>query len=185
MYAFSHYLSLVLGISSIILQFFSVLAIMVLFFGPRENKFLAFIKEHFLVIGFVISFSATAFSLVYSDVIGFLPCKLCWFQRIFIFSQVVLFGMAYIKKDKRVARYSFPLLVTGFFITLYHLFIYYFSESAVPCDPSGISCSQRLIDELGGYISFPVLALTTFIALMTILVVARFYKRKKDLDAYL
>jgi len=180
-----HYLNLTLGIFSIILQFLSVLALIFLFFGPKENKFLAFVKEHFLIIGFIISFFAVAFSLFYSEIIGFLPCKLCWFQRIFLFSQVVLFGMAFIKKDRKVAHYSFPLLVTGFFVAIYQNFIYYFQASTASCDASGVSCVQRLVDEFGGYISFPMFSLITFIALMTILVVARFYKKQKELDAYL
>ncbi|MBU0612364.1 disulfide bond formation protein B [Patescibacteria group bacterium] len=185
MLIYTHYLNFTLGLFSIILQFFSVLALAFLFFGPRENKFLFFIKEHFLIIGFIISFFAVLFSLFYSEIVGFLPCKLCWFQRVFLFSQVVLFGMAYVKKDRKVARYSFPLLAAGFFITLYHIFIYYFAEELASCDPSGISCTQRLIDEFGGYISFPMFALTSFIGLMTILVVARFYKKQKESNVYL
>jgi len=180
-----HYLNLTLGIFSIILQFLSLLALIFLFFGPKENKFLAFIKEHFLIIGFVISFFTVAFSLFYSEIIGFLPCKLCWFQRIFLFSQVVLFGMAYLKKDRKVAHYSFPLLAAGFFVAIYQNFIYYFQASTASCDASGVSCVQRLVDEFGGYISFPMFSLITFIALMTVLVVARFYKKQKELDAYL
>jgi len=180
-----HYLNFTLGLFSIILQFLSVLALIFLFFGPKENKFLAFIKEHFLIIGFILSFFALVFSLFYSEVVGFLPCNLCWIQRIFLFPQVVLFGMAYFKKDKKVAHYSFPLLVVGFFVAIYQNFIYYFGGNSAPCDSSGVSCVQRLISEFGGYISFPMLSLITFIALMTILVVARFYKKQKQLDAYL
>ncbi|MFA6274243.1 MAG: disulfide bond formation protein B [Candidatus Paceibacterota bacterium] len=174
-----HYINLLLGISAIILQIFCVVAILLLFLYSKENKFLAFIKKHFLLLGFIISFFAAVFSLFYSEIVGYLPCNLCWLQRIFIFPQVILFGMAYIKNDRKVAHYAFPLLITGFLISVYQIFIYYFTKGLVPCDASGVSCAQRLIDEIGGYISFPMLGLTSFVVLITILFVARFYKKEQ------
>ena len=47
-----HYLNMFLGAGAIILQIFSVVALFVLFLGPKNNKFLGFIDKHFLQIGF-------------------------------------------------------------------------------------------------------------------------------------
>jgi hypothetical protein len=67
----------------------------------------------------------------------------------------------------------------GFLISLYHNFFYYFGEtSSLPCDASGVSCYQRLVSEFGGYISIPMLALTSFFALVAIVLVAHFYKKE-------
>ncbi len=179
---YTHYLNLTLGIFTIIFQVICVFVLISLFVVSDRNKFqnkiLSFISDNFLVIGFLFSFFATGFSLFYSDVLNFAPCFLCWLQRIFIFPQVILFGMAYIKKDKNVAHYAFPLLFIGSLIALYHNFLYYFGESIAPCDASGLSCVKRLVYEIGGYISIPMFSLTMFLILITTLLVAHFYKNE-------
>ena len=179
-----HYFNFTLGILAIILQFVCVLTLIVLFLVSRGNKFkdnfLSFISKHFLFIGFLISFFAVALSFFYSDVIGYAPCFLCWLQRIFFFPQVILFGVAFIKKDRKVIQYAFPLILIGLLISLYHNFIYYFNESLTPCDATGISCVQKLVNEIGGYASIPMFSLTMFSTFMIILLVAHYYK-KEDL----
>lgn len=174
-----HYLNMFLGTGAIILQVLSVMALFLLFLGPKENKFLGFIDKHYLSIGFVISLAASLFTLIYSEVIGFLPCYLCWYQRIFIFPLVFIFGSAIWYKDRNIVRYTLPLLVVGFLVSVYHNLLYYFGErSILPCDASGVSCFQRLVSEFGGYISIPMLALTSFLALITVVLVAHFYKKE-------
>jgi disulfide bond formation protein DsbB len=175
-----HYLNVLLGIGAIALQVFSVVALFLLFFGPKKNTYLAFIDKHYLHLGFVISLLASLFSLVYSEIIGFAPCYLCWYQRVFIFPMVFLFGTAIWSKERKIVKYVLPVLSVGFVISVYQNFVYYFSvdASGLPCDASGISCYQQLVSEFGGYISIPMLALTTFFALITIVLVAHFYKKE-------
>jgi disulfide bond formation protein DsbB len=173
-----HYLNVFLGFGAILLQIVSVIALFILFFGPKKNVLLDFIYKHFLPIGFLISLFCTLFSLVYSEIIHFAPCYLCWFQRIFMFPLVFLFGVAFWDEDKRVVRYALPLLCAGFLVSVYQNFFYYFGESSsLPCDASGVSCYKQLVYEFGGYISIPMLALTGFLALLTLVLVAHFYKK--------
>ena len=161
------------------LQVFSVVALFLLFWGPRKNKFLDYIDQHFFILSFLISLMASVFPLVYSEIIHFLPCYLCWMQRVFMFPLVFMFGIAFWDKDRRVVRYALPLLCIGFFISVYQNFFYYFGEnSSLPCDASGVSCYQHLVSEFGGYISIPMLALTAFFALLTLLAVSHFYKKE-------
>jgi len=148
-----------------------------LFLGPKKNKFLAFIDKHYLTLGFIITLLSALFSLVYSEIIGFVPCYLCWYQRVFMFPLVFIFGAAIWSKDRKVVKYTLPMLTVGFVFSVYQNFFYYFGESStLPCDASGVSCYQRLISEFGGYISFPMLALSGYLALITIVLVAHFYK---------
>jgi disulfide bond formation protein DsbB len=180
-----HYLNFVLGTGAIILQTLAVVALAILFFGPKKNKFLDFTEKHFFIIGFLVSLFATLFSLVYSEIIKFPPCELCWFQRIFLYPQVFIFGVALwdnyrnqLHEAKNVIKYSLPLLVIGFVISVYQNFIYYFGNQAnVACDASGVSCYQHLIYEFGGYISIPMLSLTSFFAILAITFVIHFYKK--------
>jgi len=48
----------------------------------------------------------------------------------------------------------------------------------LPCDATGVSCYQRLVSEFGGYISIPMMALTAFFGLLTLLMVVHFYKKE-------
>ena len=177
-----HYLNIFLGLGAIILQILSVAAIFLLFFrskGKGNNLYLDFIDKHFLVLSFLISLFASVFPLVYSEIIHFLPCYLCWWQRIFMFPLVFIFGIALWDKDRKVIRYTLPLVCAGFLVSLYQNFFYYFGgNSNLPCDASGISCYQRLVSEFGGYISLPMLALSAFFALLALLAVAHFYKKE-------
>ncbi len=175
-----HYLNVFLGSGAIALQIFSVLALLLLFFRPKEkrNFYLDFIDKHFLILSFFIALFSSVFPLVYSGVIGFLPCVLCWWQRVFMFPLFFMFAVALWDKDRRVIRYALPLVSAGFLVSLYQNFFYYFGEnSGLLCDASGVSCYQQFVSEFGGYISIPMMALTAFFALLTLLAVAHFYKK--------
>lgn len=174
------YLNQLLGAGAIVLQILSVVALFLLFIGPKKNAYLDFIDKHFLTLGFLIALFASMFSLVYSEIIGFAPCALCWYQRIFTFPMVFLFGAAIWTKDRKIAKYVLPLLSVGFVMSVYQNFVYYFNPEAsgLPCDATGVSCYQQLVSEFGGYISIPMLALTTFLGLITVVLVAHFYKKE-------
>jgi disulfide bond formation protein DsbB len=71
-------------------------------------------------LGFLISLFATIMSLYYSYYLHIAPCELCWLQRIFIYPQVVLFGMAWYKKDTGIYDYIIFLSGIGLIIATYH-----------------------------------------------------------------
>ncbi|MFZ2205135.1 MAG: disulfide bond formation protein B [Minisyncoccia bacterium] len=176
-----HYLNMFLGAGAIMLQIFSLAALFVLFLGPKKNIYLDFIKKHFLSIGFIVSLLSSLFVLVYSEIVGFLPCFLCWYQRIFMFPLVFIFGIASWYKDHTIVKYVLPLLSIGFVVSVYQNLIYYFGNvsASSPCDASGVSCYKQLISEFGGYISMPMLALSSFFSIITVVLVAHFYGREK------
>ena len=172
------YLNLFLGSGAILLQIVSVVALLILIFS-KKNVLINFINEHFLLIGFLLTSSATLLSLFYSEIVQFVPCSLCWYQRIFMFPLVFIFGVAMYSRDRQIIKYIFPLISVGFLLALYQNFFYYFgNSSALPCDASGVSCYQRLISEFGGYISFPMFSFTIFSALIVLVGVAYFHKKE-------
>lgn len=179
---FIHYFNISLGIGTIILQIISVLILFLLFINSENNRCLSFIKENFIILGFFLSFFSVLFSLFYSEILNYAPCFHCWIQRIFLFPQMFLFGVAWFRKDKNVFWYSLPLLLVGILDTIYLNYIYYFNPDSAPCDASGVSCVKRLVSEFGGYISIPMFSLTIFFTLITILLVVRFYKKEEDVN---
>ncbi|MCX6731550.1 MAG: disulfide bond formation protein B, partial [Candidatus Parcubacteria bacterium] len=71
------------------------------------------VGERAVLFSFIVALIATAGSLIFSEVLKLEPCKLCWFQRIFMYPQVFLLGTALFKKDKNIADYSIFLSVIG------------------------------------------------------------------------
>ncbi len=64
-----------------------------------------------------------AWQPLFSEVLKFIPCELCWYQRIFMYPQVFLLGMAFVRKEFNIARYTLMLSVIGGTISAYHYLI--------------------------------------------------------------
>nr|WP_283942849.1 disulfide oxidoreductase [Paenibacillus konkukensis] len=130
-------------------------------------------KQYGLYMAWAVSLVAVAGSLFLSEVLGFEPCKLCWFQRIFMYPLVIVLGMACYKNDRRLISYVLPLSVIGGFISLYH-----YAEQKIPglakllpCTV-GVPCNQDYIDWFG-IITIPLMALAAFILITVFLLLAR------------
>jgi len=179
---FVHYFNISSGIGTIVLQIVSVFTLFLLFFVSKENRYLSFIKKNFIILAFFLLFFSVLFSLFYSEILNYAPCFHCWIQRIFLFPQMFLFGIAWFRKDKNVFWYSIFLLLVGMLDALYLNYIYYFNPNSAPCDASGVSCVKRLVSEFGGYISIPMFSFTIFFVLMTVLLVVYFYKKDESIN---
>src|SRR3989344_7919790 len=75
------------------------------FFRSRQNAVTKFLHQNGLLLAFLVALSSVFGSLFYSQIAGFAPCELCWFQRVFMYPQVLLLGFALVKKDTRIIDY--------------------------------------------------------------------------------
>lgn len=114
---------------------------------------------------------ATLGSLYYSEIVGFTPCRLCWYQRIAMYPLVVILGIATVgTRDLGVRRYVVPLAAIGALISIYHYTLQWFPEfEATSCDPQA-PCAAFLVREFG-FVSIPFMALSGFLLIMTALLV--------------
>jgi disulfide bond formation protein DsbB len=142
----------------------------------RRNSIAKSIIESFtpkaLWIAFVLALFAGVMSLVYSDYLGIEPCPLCWWQRVFLYPQVILLGMAAWKRDPYVAEYSIVLSLFGAGIALYQHLLQMLPGSGLPCPATGVSCAQRFLFEFG-YITYPLMAFTLFAFLIVSMLIVR------------
>ena len=122
---------------------------------------------------------ATGGSLFFSEVMGFPPCVLCWYQRICMYPLVLIFGAAFLSEDRSYFRYSFPLAIVGLSIAIYHNLLYYniIPESAAPCR-QGISCTTVFFEWLG-FLTIPSLSLIAFSLTLILLILSRRYAHEK------
>ncbi|NSL50877.1 disulfide oxidoreductase [Calidifontibacillus erzurumensis] len=134
--------------------------------------------ENVLFISWAVSLIATAGSLYFSEVLKFIPCELCWFQRIFMYPLVFIQGIAVVKKDFYIYRYVLPLSIIGGLISTYHYLLQKVPLLSANMDTCGIvPCSSAYINWLG-FITIPFLALIAFI-IITVVNIYIFKKMKK------
>lgn len=129
----------------------------------RQSSLVRFFQEKGLLVAFVVSLLAVVGSLIYSDVIGYEPCKLCWFQRIFMYPQVILMGLALWRRDQWMKVYGFILSVVGALVAAFH-YTGQLGLTPLPCSAVGYSasCAERFVMEFG-YITIPMMALSAFL----------------------
>lgn len=158
-----------------------VLLIVALIFSKSFGKdIINFIGKHAILFGFLISVAALVGSLLYSNVIGFEPCELCWWQRIFIYPQAVLFLVALFKKDNGVFKYSIPLSVMGAVVALYHTYIQLGGTTSVlPCTATGAACAKVFVLQFG-YITIPTMSLTILAYLLLLALIKRSYDKNNS-----
>ena len=134
-----------------------------------------FLRQNALYIAWIIALLAVIGSLYFSEIKGFAPCALCWYQRIAIYPLVVLIPIGIIKKDPRIADYVLSLTIVGTLISIYQNLLYYkiLPESISPCS-AGVSCTTKYV-EYFGFLTIPLLSLIT---LITITVLMIMYKKQ-------
>ncbi|MBX4191393.1 MAG: disulfide bond formation protein B [Candidatus Doudnabacteria bacterium] len=134
-------------------------------------------KKTILYICFTLALLATAGSLFMSEVLGWIPCVLCWYQRIMIYPLVIIFGIAIARGVSNLEFIVWPMTGIGGLIAFYHNLLQYhiIPEKLGPC-VNGVSCLT--VYNLGfKFLTVPLLSLLMFLAI-AILMIA--YTRAKD-----
>jgi disulfide bond formation protein DsbB len=114
---------------------------------------------------------ATAGSLYLSEVAGYVPCVLCWYQRIAMYPLVVVLGVAAWRRDGQVWRTAIPIAVIGASISVWHIAIERNPSWGGACDPAA-PCSLRWVEEFG-FLTLPTMALIGFVAIALLSLAAR------------
>lgn len=130
--------------------------------------------EYFAVLGcLIIASIATLGSLFFSDVMGYMPCVLCWYQRIAMYPLVVLFLVGMFQSVRSTINFTLPIVCIGLFIAIYHNLLHYgiIPEAASPCR-SGVPCSTVYINWLG-FITIPMLSALAFGLILVILLILK------------
>ncbi|MDF1576811.1 MAG: disulfide bond formation protein B [Desulfobulbales bacterium] len=117
--------------------------------------------------------ASTLGSLFFSSVMGFAPCVLCWYQRIFLFPLVIVLALGLFPFDKNVVKYAMPLAIFGFLTAVYHNLLYtgIIPEKIQPCS-QGVSCTEDYIS-LFGFLTIPMLSLLSFSTIIALLIILK------------
>jgi disulfide bond formation protein DsbB len=105
---------------------------------------------------------ATGGSLFFSEVLQWIPCTLCWYQRILMYPLSVLIAVGILRRDAGLPLVVLPFSLAGAGVSLYHYLLIKTDWFPPPPCRSGVPCTVDYID-IFGFINIPFLALTAFL----------------------
>jgi disulfide bond formation protein DsbB len=111
---------------------------------------------------------ATCGSLFISEVIGWQPCLLCWYQRIAMYPLALILPIGILRRDRGLHLYALPLALLGAPISLYHYLLIKTNLFPPPPCTVGIPCTVDYINWFG-FINIPFLALTAFLIVIVMM----------------
>ncbi len=119
----------------------------------------------------VVAIVTTGGSLYLSEVLNYVPCRLCWYQRAMAYPLALILPSAIMFRRPLLQRAAFPLAAIGALISCYHLLIerYPGLESST-CDPNN-PCSLVWVRHFG-IITIPMMALASFLLHLMLAIVA-------------
>ena len=171
-------MSIVLGVLLVMLV---LLALAALVFPPARRALgwlRATLRGSELWIAFAIALAALAGSLFFSEHSSFIPCRLCWYQRIAMYPLVIILLVAAVRRDTRGGVwYAIAFPVIGSLIAIYHLYIEANPEAETAGCKIGAPCSTKWIDVFG-FVTIPVLSITAFAGILAMLLLA--WPRRAD-----
>jgi disulfide bond formation protein DsbB len=130
------------------------------------EKITDFIETQGIFLSWIVAFIATLGSLFFSEIMGFTPCLLCWYQRILMYPLSIILLIATIRNDRHISIYVFPLALIGLLTSGYHYII-----QKMPTAELGacgiIPCTTQYINWFG-FITIPFLAFIAFTIIASI-----------------
>jgi disulfide bond formation protein DsbB len=129
-----------------------------------------------VLVAWIVALVTTAGSLYYSEHLGFIPCELCWYQRIAMYPLVVVLGVGWFRRDRNVWITVLPFVVIGAPLSLYHWLVERVPAFAESSSCSLVApCSAPYFEKLG-FITLAWMCMSSFLligVLMALVVSAR------------
>lgn len=126
-----------------------------------------------LRLAWLVALVAMLGSLYMSEVRHFTPCALCWYQRIAMYSLVVVLGVAAYRGDDTAARASAVTLAgLGALVGVYHYQLERFPDQETIACTSSVPCTTIWFEQLG-FITIPYMAVSAFVLIAVLLTTGR------------
>lgn len=156
---------------------FVIMALAAVSNSSLRSKIINFFGKYAILFAFLLSLTAISSSLFYSELIGYEPCVLCWWQRIGLYPLVLIFGMALWKKRDSAFLYAVPLATFAALLAVYHSYVYMGGTSVLPCTALGGACAKIYVMEFG-YITIPSMSLSIAVYILSLAWVHKKYAEK-------
>lgn len=155
-----------------ILAIIAVVVTVVAVVGLVRRRVPTMLAEQAVPLATAVALVATAGSLYFSEVAGYVPCVLCWYQRIAMYPLVVVLGVAAVRRDRQVWMTAVPIAAIGAGLAGWHRLIEWRPRlGGEVCDPAA-PCAIRWVNEFG-FLTLPTMALIGFVTIIVLTLIAR------------
>ncbi|MFD1360996.1 disulfide oxidoreductase [Lentibacillus salinarum] len=114
--------------------------------------------ETVMIVIWAQSLIAALGSLFYSEVLGYVPCELCWIQRILMYPLVIIYGTALVKKDVSMALPGLILSGIGIVVSVYHYLVQKWPTLQDAGEACGVVPCHTAYVNYFGFVTIPFLA---------------------------
>ncbi|MEE9416012.1 MAG: disulfide bond formation protein B [Acidimicrobiales bacterium] len=132
----------------------------------------ATIREVAVPLSAAVAVGATAGSLYFSEVAGYVPCELCWAQRIAMYPLAIILTIAAFRRDRAILSYAGVLSILGLGISAYHIQLQLFPDQGSFCEVAN-PCTGRWVEAFG-WMTIPQMAGISFAVLLAITMITLF-----------
>lgn len=124
-----------------------------------------------LWLAFLVAAGSTLGSLYFSEVADYVPCRLCWFQRVAMYPLSVILLVAAWRRDRTVRWYVIPVAALGLAVSVYHSLIEWRPSLEGGACGVGPSCADVWFKEFG-FVTLATMAGCGFLAIITLVALA-------------
>jgi disulfide bond formation protein DsbB len=139
-----------------------------------QKLFKEYVQPYVSWIIMITSIGGAMTTLLYSEVLGFIPCSLCWLQRAALYPQAILSVVAFRLKEwvffpvYGIVLSSFGLLVATYQYIYQALPEETLASGLVPCLADGSADCSKTVMEVFGFVTFPFLSGVMFLFLIVL-----------------
>jgi len=130
------------------------------------------IRAYSVWLAFGVALFTTLGSLYLSEIAHFVPCPLCWYQRICMYPLFVALLVGGLRRDREVYAYVLPPAIIGAGFAIYHTQLQAFPKQHGPFCKIAEPCTVRYVWEFG-FVSIPFMSLAAFGFIITMMMVLR------------
>ena len=130
--------------------------------NKKNEQLKMLLQKYGTYFAFFVALGAMLGSLYYSEIAGFVPCTLCWYQRILMYPLALIILVGIIEQDEFLPHYVLPMSIIGIGVSSYHYLLQLGTFGLANGCTIGIPCNLRYVNYFG-FITIPFMALTAFI----------------------
>ncbi len=140
--------------------------------GETRRALIQVVRTNAMRFTLLLSGASMMGSLYFSEVAHYAPCKLCWYQRVCMYSIAIISLVAVVRRERTAAPYVLTLSLVGLFISSYHYLVEWFPQLESRVCAVDVPCTTVWFRELG-FLTMPSMAGIAFLAMALTLVVER------------
>lgn len=177
--------TIIIGIGTLVIAFGIIALVLFRIVAGSQSHIMNMVRRDALVLGFLLGLAAIVGSLTYSEIYHLTPCLFCWWQRIFLYPQAIIFAVALYRHGRTSAAgydifyYSTPMAIISSLFSIYHVLLQRgIIGASAACIQGGTSCATIDVQAFG-FLTMPAMALILGLGLSLLGITVLTHKAKR------